>query len=212
MITQIKDMVIWADNLTINDSLKDINLIVKKGDLICITGLSTEDKRDFIRVLGCFERPSKGKYVYDYENINLAEYGRLDNIRAGKIGYVFSKPILFEDLNVIQNVTFWMKNICSHKKAQELGHNILKELGMEEKCMFGIEQLNKLEKMIVSFARAAINNPLLLLVDNIFLWLRPADYGKAAELISKFIEKGITVIVFTDFTEYLPEVKKVIHY
>ncbi|HCJ57789.1 MAG TPA: hypothetical protein DHV55_10850, partial [Clostridiaceae bacterium] len=44
---------------------------------------------------------------------------------------------------------------------------------MEEKCMFGIEQLNKLEKMIVSFARAAINNPLLLLVDNIFLWLRP---------------------------------------
>lgn len=212
MKTQIKNIVIWAENLEINESLSDMNIIVEKGELIGITGLNKEEKGTLISILSCFNKSPKGKYIFDYEDIHILEADKLETIRAEKIGCVFDSPKLFEELNVIQNVTFWLDCICPKKISFELGRSILKELGMEEKSLVSIVELSNMEKAIAALARAAINKPVLLLIDDIFSWLKPSEEEKFMELLLGFAEKGTTIIVLTNSIRALSRVNRVIRF
>lgn len=212
MKTQIKNFIIWAENIEINESLKDINLIVEKGELIGITGLNKDEKKELIRILSCFCKPKKGRYIFDYEDIHLLESDRLGAIRTEKIGNVFSSPKLFDELNVMQNVTLCLDYIYSRKDAYEMGREILKELGMEEKCQTGTDKLNNYEKVLVALARGVVNKPILLLVDDTFSWLKQEEEKKIMELLLKFAKNGTAIIVFTDSPEALSKMTRIISY
>ena len=212
MKTDTKNFTIWVEGLEISYSLKNINFAAEKGELVGMTGLNQDDKKMLFEVLGCFHKPRNGKYIFDYVDINLVESARLEAIRAEKIGYVFDTPKLFDELNVIQNVTLWLDYFYPKKSSYRLAKDMLKEFDMEEKSQSCIEQLSSLEKVKVSLARAAIKKPELLLIDDIFSWLKPEDSETIMRLLLKLAEKEITTVFFTNIQEFLLIANRVIRF
>lgn len=210
-MNQLENIVIWAENLNIGQWPENYNIIVKRNEIVGIKGLSMEEKQELFKIFGCIKRPAKGRYIFDYEDTGLLETSRLESIRRDKIGYVFNSPRLFADLNVLKNVTLWVNYIYSQKKAYQMGMNILKEIGIEDKSRLRIDQLNNLEKVLVSFGRAMINKPLLLLVDDIFTCLKPDEIEAVNKIMMKFAHNSTTIIILSSDFKNISLVDRIVN-
>jgi len=208
---EVENIMIWAENLNMGQRPENFNIIVKRNEIVGITGLSTEEEQEIFKIFGCIKKPAKGRYIFDYEDTSLLETSRLEAIRRDKIGYVFNSPRLFDNLCVLKNVTLWADYIHSRKKAYKMGMKILKELGMEEKSHFRIEQLNNLEKVLVSFGRALINKPLLLLIDDIFTYLRPYEVVEVYKLMMKLAHDNTTIIILANELDNISFVGRIVN-
>jgi len=197
-MNEAENILIWAENLKIGQSLEDFNLTVKRNEIVGIKGLSTEEKQELFNVFGCIKKPVKGRYIFDYEDTSLLETSRLEAIRRDKIGFIFNSPILFDDLSVLENVILCVDYLYPRKKACEMGMNILKEFGIEDKSRFRIDQLNNYEKVLISFGRALVNKPLMLLIDDIFTYLKPNEIVEVNKLMMKIAYNCTTIIILAN--------------
>ena len=83
--------------------LKGIDIDIKKGEVVAVIGPSGCGKSTFLRCLNCLEDPTEGSIIFDGENI--ADMKVDINVHRQKIGMVFQQFNLFNNLNVIQNIT-----------------------------------------------------------------------------------------------------------
>jgi|GEM_PF-6418158 len=210
-MSESENIVIWAENLKIGNWPENFIIIIKGNEIVGITGLNTEDKQELLKIFGCIKKPNNGRYIFDYEDTSLLEIKRLESIRRNKIGYVFNSPRLLNDLNVIKNVTLWLDYIYPRKKAYEMGMNILKEIGMKDKRHYKIDQLSNLEKVLVSLGSALINKPLLLLVDDVYTYLRPDEIVEVNNLFRKYAHNGTTIIILADAVNNLSIVDRIVN-
>lgn len=187
--------------------LKNINLEIEKGDFLSILGPSGSGKSTLLHIIGCLDKPNKGKVIIDGMDISKLSEDELAEIRREKIGFVFQFYYLFPYLNAIENVMLPMllKGI-SRKKAEEKAAKLLNLVGLEESRFYNKpNQLSGGQQQKVAIARSLANNPKILLADEPTGNLDSKSSKEVMETFKNINEEGTTIIMVThniELTKY----------
>lgn len=153
------------DNFDV-DVLKKINLKVNRGDFISIIGPSGSGKTTLLNILGTLDKFDDGQYFFNNENIKKFNESNIDRFRNENIGFVHQFHYLINELTTVENTILPLlilgKTIQS---ATNEAKKLLIEFGLEEKINSKIKYLSGGEQQRVAIARSMINNPNLIIAD-----------------------------------------------
>ena len=180
------------------EALKDVNLQVKKGEFIVISGPSGAGKTTLLNIIGGIDKPTSGKIAVFTHDLTVEDEDFLANFRCNNVGFVFQSYNLVSTLTVAENIAFPME---WGRKPEDYIKNRVEELlrivNLDHRTEHFPFQLSGGEQQRVAFARALANDPPLLLVDEPTGNLDTKTGLKIAQLLRKLKDYGKTIIVAT---------------
>jgi general L-amino acid transport system ATP-binding protein len=184
----------WFDEFQV---LSNVNLTIKRGEVIVIFGPSGSGKSTFIRCLNRLEEHQKGQIVVD--GIELSnDIRNIETIRS-EVGMVFQQFNLFPHLTVLQNVTLapiWVRR-KPKKEAEETALDLLRRVGIEEQAYKYPGQLSGGQQQRVAIARALAMQPKIMLFDEPTSALDPEMIKEVLDVMVELAESGMTMLVVT---------------
>ncbi len=186
-----------------NKALEDINLRIRKGEFVFVTGPSGAGKTTLLRLIFGSDIPTSGQILINNINFTRIKRKNLDLLRR-KIGFVFQDFKLLNSKTVYQNVALALevtgeRPVDIRKKT----HQALRSVGLANKEKAFPLQLSGGEQQRVAIARAIINKPLILVADEPTGNLDP-DITRDIMLLFRTINmNGTTVIIATHSRELL---------
>jgi putative lysine transport system ATP-binding protein len=180
-----------------NEVLKDINLEINKGEVICIIGSSGSGKSTLLRCLNLLETPTSGNIYYKDEDI-LDKGFNIENLRTD-MTMVFQQFNLFNNKTVLGNCTLAQMKVLKRSKqeAEEIALRNLELVGLSDRVNYRVSKISGGQKQRVAIARALCMNPSVILFDEPTSALDPEMVGEVLEVMKKLAESGITMIVVT---------------
>ena len=196
-------------NLTV---LQDINVEIKKGEVISIIGPSGTGKSTFLRCLNLLEVPSGGKIFIDEVDI-LNHNTDVPKIRQ-KMGMVFQSFNLFSHLSVLDNLTIGQIKLLGRNKeeAENKATELLKMIGLAEKAESFVEELSGGQKQRVAIARCLSMDPEIILFDEPTSALDPTMVSEVLAVIRRLAKEGMTMAIVTHEMDFARDVSKRVFY
>ena len=146
--------------------LKGIDLDVKKGEFISITGSSGAGKSTLLHLLGTLENIQEGTLIINGRDTKNLKEKEIAKFRNQEIGFVYQFHNLLNEFTALENICIpaYIKGI-DRKEAEKKGLELLSLLGIEEKQKYKPNELSGGEQQRVAVGRALINSPSILLAD-----------------------------------------------
>lgn len=146
--------------------LHGIDVKIYEGEFVAIVGESGSGKSTLMNIIGVLDKPTEGEYYLDGINVRNATEKDMNNIRNQKIGFVFQNFNLIGRTSALKNVELPMLYAgISSKKRTERAMELLKKVGMEERCNHQPNELSGGQKQRVAIARSLANDPSIILAD-----------------------------------------------
>lgn len=146
-------------------ALIDINLRVRRGDFIFLTGPSGAGKTSLLKLIFCEERPTEGQILVDGRNIARLKSSSIPYLRRN-IGVVFQDFRLLMNKTVFENISLPLRIRAIKKREQKRrAWEALKMVNLQHRMNHIPEKISGGEQQRAAFARAVVNEPLLLLAD-----------------------------------------------
>ena len=147
--------------------LDDINIEIKKSEIIAISGASGAGKTTLLNILSTLDKPDENNnssLIIDGENIFHLSNTDLSKLRNTKIGFVFQFHELIPELNVMENICLpgWIKN---DNKVADNANSLISYFGLDKLKNKKPNTLSGGEKQRAAIARAMINNPKIIFAD-----------------------------------------------
>jgi polar amino acid transport system ATP-binding protein len=189
-----------------NSVLENVNLQIKKGEVVAIIGPSGCGKSTFIRTLNQLEKVSGGNIYLDGEDIT-AKDANINDIRR-RVGMVFQHFNLFPHLTIGQNLTLApvKLGIMSKKEADDKACELLKRVGLLDKKDAYPDSLSGGQKQRIAIARSLAMNPEVMLFDEPTSALDPEMVGEVLSLMKELADDGMTMAVVTHEMRFAREV------
>jgi len=148
--------------------LKKINYKFIKGKIYSLMGPSGSGKSTLLNILSLIDKPTLGTLKIDNIDIDFSDSIINDNIRAKKIGIIYQQNNLLPDFTALENVYLARLSIEKDKnKALDKAKSILKKMGLMSRIHHYPTELSGGEKQRVAIARALINEPEIILADEL---------------------------------------------
>ena len=178
--------------------LKDINFAVEEGEYIAITGPSGSGKTTMMNLIGCLDVATKGKLIFDGEDIGTFNDNELSDLRLNKIGFVFQHSELLGSMTAIKNVSLPLMYAGMDKEERERrSRAALERVGLGQRLNFRPNQLSGGQRQRVAVARAIINHPRIILADEPTGALDSVSGEAVMQLFQALNDEGITIIMIT---------------
>ena len=147
-------------------ALQNINLKIKKGEFIGLSGKSGSGKTTLLNVAGLIDPPTRGDLFIKNINTKNITDNELSLIRAREIGFIFQTFNLLPLLSALENVEYplMILNLSEEERIQR-AHLALKKVGLENFTHHRPSQLSGGQRQRVAFARAIVKDPTLILAD-----------------------------------------------
>ncbi|WP_144788961.1 amino acid ABC transporter ATP-binding protein [Lysinibacillus fusiformis] len=186
--------------------LKGIDYEIQEKQVVCVIGPSGSGKSTFLRCINMLEEVTDGAIYIEDVKINDPKTN-INAIRA-EVGMVFQQFNLFPHMNVIDNVTMAPMQIrnMSRSEAEELGHELLKKVGLDSKAYNYPEQLSGGQQQRVAIARALAMKPKAILFDEPTSALDPEMVKEVLDVMKNLAAEGMTMIVVTHEMGFAREV------
>ncbi len=177
--------------------LKDVNLEIKKGEVIGLIGPSGSGKSTLIRCINNLEQPTSGNIYIDGENITQMG-NEIDKVRQ-QIGMVFQHFHLFPHKTVFENIITApiLTKKLSEEKAKEKGMELLSTMDLLDKKDMYPSSLSGGQKQRIAIARALAMDPKIMLFDEVTSALDPEMVGEVLNVMKDLAKSGMTMIVVT---------------
>lgn len=179
------------------DVLKSINLVINQGEMLAILGSSGSGKSTLLHLLGCLDKPSKGHYRLDSQEINQLDDNQLALLRSFKIGFIFQAYNLIPQLNVYDNVALPFYYQKCFKNISEKVKSSLEKVGLSHRLYHSARLLSGGEMQRVAIARALAADPLLILADEPTGNLDYDNCQNVLKLLKDLNSEGKTIIMVT---------------
>jgi putative ABC transport system ATP-binding protein len=192
-------------------ALRGISLTINEGEFVAIMGASGSGKSTTMNIIGCLDRPTRGQYVLDGEDVSEMSKDERADIRCQKIGFVFQGFNLLARTSALENVELPMlyagvNGATRHQRAMEA----LASVGLAGREQNHSNQLSGGQQQRVAVARSLVNNPALILADEPTGNLDSRTSVEVMEIFQRLNrERGITLVLVThehDIAQYAKRV------
>ena len=186
--------------------LKGINTTINKGDVVCIIGPSGSGKSTFLRCLNLLEKPEKGAICLD--GVDLMDKKTNINQHRMRMGMVFQQFNLFNNMNVLQNLTVapMMLKKVSKEDAEAKAMALLERIGLADRANAYPSQLSGGQKQRIAIVRALCMEPEVMLFDEPTSALDPEMVGEVLDVMKELVKEGMTMVVVTHEMGFAREV------
>ena len=177
--------------------LKDINLSVKKGEVVVIIGPSGSGKSTLCRTINRLETIDSGEILIDGQP--LPKEGRkLAELRA-QVGMVFQQFNLFAHKTILDNVTIGPREVLKKSKAEaeQEAMQLLKRVGVDSQASKVPAQLSGGQQQRVAIARSLAMHPKAMLFDEPTSALDPEMIGEVLAVMTELASEGMTMVIVT---------------
>jgi putative ABC transport system ATP-binding protein len=180
-------------------ALSELNLQVNKGEFVAIMGPSGSGKTTLLNVLGCLDKPTKGKLMLDGLDVARLPERELYKIRRDKIGFIFQTFNLLPYLSAAENVELPMEGtIKSGSERKQKSLKLLELVGLTGRGEHRPQRLSAGEQQRVAIARALANDPAIILADEPTGNLDTENKYEIVRLLANLnIDRGTTVVMVT---------------
>ena len=192
-------------------ALRGVSLTIRKGEFVAIMGTSGSGKSTTMNIIGCLDRPTRGTYTLDGQDVSQLDKDERADIRSQKIGFVFQGFNLLSRTSAIENVELPMlyAGLDSHER-QKRAMEALAAVGLVGREQNHPNQLSGGQQQRVAIARALVNHPALILADEPTGNLDSRTSIEVMEIFQRLNrEQGITLVLVThepDIAEYAQRV------
>ena len=186
--------------------LKGIGLHIRPGEVVVIIGPSGSGKSPLLRCINLLEDISSGTVIVD--GLDLKDKDTDINFIRTEVGMVFQQFNLFPHMTAMENVTLGPIKVrkMSKKKAQNLGLELLRKVGLEDKAHVYPDQLSGGQKQRVAIARSLALTPKAMLFDEPTSALDPELVGEVLEVMKALVVDGMTMVVVSHEMGFAREV------
>lgn len=192
--------------------LNGIDLTIQKGEFVSIVGESGSGKSTLMNIIGVLDRQTEGAYYLEGQDVNEMDDVVRSAIRNEKIGFVFQNFNLIPRVNALKNTTLpLMYRDKKPKNVKELGMEMLKLVGMEDRKDHLPNELSGGQKQRIAIARAMINDPSIILADEPTGALDSQTGHMIMDIFHKLHEEqGKTIVLVTHSKELAAETERII--
>jgi lipoprotein-releasing system ATP-binding protein len=189
----------FSHNGNLIEVLKGVDLTLRHGESLAITGASGVGKSTLLNIMGTLEPPTEGSVRFQDRNVTEMSESDLCSLRNREIGFVFQFHHLLPEFSALEN-TIMPALIArlSKKVALEMATDILKKVGLEKRLSHRVGELSGGEQQRVAIARALIMKPRLLLADEPTGNLDTVTGDGVGDLLLRLnLEEGLAIVVAT---------------
>ena len=192
-------------------ALRGISLTIREGEFVAIMGASGSGKSTTMNIIGCLDRPTRGTYVLDGEDVSEMSKDERADIRCKKLGFVFQGFNLLARTSALENVELPMLYLgVGTAERDRRALEALAAVGLAGREENHPNQLSGGQQQRVAVARALVNNPALILADEPTGNLDSRTAVEVMEIFQRLNrERGITLVLVThenDIAEYATRV------
>lgn len=163
-------MILTTENISRSfndlDVLKNVNIEIKKSEIVSIVGASGAGKTTLLQILGTLDRPTSGQVLIGGENPFEMNTNQLSVFRNKNIGFVFQFHQLLPEFTAYENVL--LPAMIAKKKSREMNNRadyLFNQLGVYERKKHRPNQLSGGEQQRIAVCRALMNSPKIILAD-----------------------------------------------
>ena len=186
--------------------LKHISTAFYKNEVVSVIGPSGGGKSTFLRCLNLLEKPTSGKILLD--GVDICAKGQNVDLHRQKMGMVFQQFNLFNNMNVMKNLTVAPMRLRHMEKAaaEEKAMALLARVGLSDRADAFPSQLSGGQKQRIAIVRALMMDPEVMLFDEPTSALDPEMVGEVLGVMKELAESGMTMIVVTHEMRFAREV------
>jgi putative ABC transport system ATP-binding protein len=193
-------------------ALRGASLTIREGEFVAIMGASGSGKSTTMNILGCLDRPTKGTYILDGQDVSEMSKDERADIRSRKIGFVFQGFNLLSRTSALENVELPMlyAGVSSAQRHQRAMAS-LAAVGLAGREQNHPNQLSGGQQQRVAVARALVNDPALILADEPTGNLDSRTSIEVMEIFQRLNrERGITLVLVTHETDIAQYAQRVV--
>ena len=181
-------------------AVRGVSLDIQTKEFVALMGASGSGKSTLMNMLGCLDRPTRGRYLLDGVDVSGLEKNELADIRNQKLGFVFQGFNLLSRTTALENVELpclYGEHRMSSKKMRERAMHCLDIVGLSNRADHMPNQLSGGQQQRVAIARALVNEPQLLLADEPTGNLDSRTSIEVMGVFQKLNDQGITIVMVT---------------
>ena len=195
-------------------ALRGVSLEIYPGEFVAIMGASGSGKSTLMNILGCLDKPTRGRYFLDGDDVSSLSKRELARVRSHKIGFVFQQFNLLSRTTALENVE--LPTIYAGVPVEERekrAERALAQVGLADRALHFPSQLSGGQQQRVAIARALVNHPAILLADEPTGNL---DSRTSVEIMGIFQElnqeHGLTVVIVTHESDIAQYAKRALEF
>ena len=192
-------------------ALKGVSLAIGRGDHVALVGPSGSGKSTLLHIVGCLDRPTRGRYLLEGREVGTLSEEERSLIRRHRIGFVFQFFHLLPRLSALGNVELPMLFAGTPpEERRERAARALDAVGLSHRAAHRPDPHPGGERQRVAIARAVVMDPAVLLADEPTGNLDRASAHEVMELIEQMNANGLTLVVVTHDPAIAERAKRVI--
>jgi len=195
-------------------ALRGISLDIYPGEFVAIMGASGSGKSTLMNIIGCLDKPTRGRYFLDGKDVSGLSKRELAKNRSQKLGFVFQQFNLLSRTSALENVELpTIYAGVAIEERERRAREALERVGLAEREGHYPSQLSGGQQQRVAIARALVNNPSLLLADEPTGNLDSRTSVEIMDIFQKLnTENGLTVVIVTHEPDIAQYAKRAIEF
>ncbi|GAH13168.1 unnamed protein product, partial [marine sediment metagenome] len=194
------------------NALDGVDLHIDEGEFLSIMGPSGSGKSTLMNILGCLDRPTKGRYILDGEDVSDLNKAQLALLRNRQIGFIFQSYNLLSRTSALRNVTlpllYQRNSSLSKGEREERAMAALEAVGLADRAHHEPMELSGGQQQRVAVARALINDPVLILADEPTGNLDTKTGAEIMGLLHDLHNRGRTIAIVTHEQEIAEQTQR----
>ena len=193
-------------------ALRGVHLAVERGEFIAIIGPSGSGKSTLMNIIGCLDRPTRGRYLLDGTAVDGLSDDGLAAIRSRTIGFVFQSFNLLPRTSALENVAApLLYQGVGRRERLARASATLERLGLGDRMTHEPSELSGGQQQRVAIARAIVTEPALVLADEPTGNLDTASGADVMAVLRELHEAGRTIVLITHEAEVAANASRQIH-
>jgi putative ABC transport system ATP-binding protein len=192
-------------------ALAGVSLAIADGEFVAVMGASGSGKSTLMNILGCLDRPTRGRYLLGGEEVSQLAPDALAEVRNRTIGFVFQSFNLLARTSALENVELPLVYAGARPaERRERAVEALERVGLGERLDHHPSQLSGGQQQRVAIARALVNRPRLILADEPTGNLDSRSSVEMMALLQELGDDGMTVVLVTHEADIAAYARRVI--